>query len=157
MVQPPATLGSLLRRLVDHLDGAVEQAYADAGLDYRPRFTPIVRTLLSDGPVTIRLLAARTGVTHSAASQTVAQMVERGLVSLQTGQDARERIVALTPAGENLVPQLEAFWRATESAARTLDDDLGQPLAGVLAAALDALDRRSFTDRLNSVQTKVSP
>jgi DNA-binding MarR family transcriptional regulator len=157
MVHSPATLGTLLRRLVDHLDGAVEQAYADAGLDYRPRFTPIVRTLAERGPATIRTLSGRTGVTHSAASQTVAQMVERGLVSLQTGQDARERIVTLTPAGETLVPQLETFWRATEAAARTLDDDVGQPLAEVLTAALAALDRRSFTDRLSSVQTRVSP
>lgn len=156
MSRSAATLGTLLRRLVDQLDGAVQEAYADAGLDYRPRFTPIVRALLSHGPATIRTLSARTGVSHSAASQTIAEMSERGLVSLKKGQDARERIVALTPAGETLVPRLEECWRATELAARTLDEDLGQPLATVLVAALAALDRRSFTDRLRSVQTKAS-
>jgi MarR family transcriptional regulator, organic hydroperoxide resistance regulator len=153
MTLTSGTLGALLRRLIDHLDGAVEQAYGDAGLDYRPRFTPIVRTLLSDGPATIRILSARTGVSHSAASQTVAQMSERGLVSLKTGRDARERIVALTPAAIEMIPRLEACWRATEAAARTLDDDLGQPLTAVLDAALEALERRPFTERLKSVDT----
>ena len=29
-------LGTQLRHLIELLDGAVQQAYADAGLDYRP-------------------------------------------------------------------------------------------------------------------------
>lgn len=148
MTFPTSTLGALLRRLTDHLDGAVQQAYADAGLDYRPRFTPIVRALIAEGPATIRALSHRTGVTHSAASQTVSQMAERGLVVLSPGQDARERIVALTPAARALLPRLEEFWTATEAAARTLDRDIGQSLPDVLTQALDALERRSFADRI---------
>jgi DNA-binding MarR family transcriptional regulator len=76
------THGVLLRRLIEHLDGAVEQAYVDAGLDYRPRFTPILRALLNDGPASLRTLSARTGVTHSAVSQTVSQMAARDWDSL---------------------------------------------------------------------------
>lgn len=148
MTLPTLTLGTLLRRLIDHLDGAVEQVYVDAGLDYRPRFTPIVRALAANGPSTLRELSARTGVTHSAVSQTVAQMVDRSLVSLKTGEDARERIAALTPAAHALLPRLEAFWSATERAARSLDDDLGQPLEPLLLQALAALERRPFAERI---------
>lgn len=148
MTSPAPTLGTLLRRLIEHLDGAVEQVYVDAGLDYRPRFTPIVRALAADGPATLRGLSTRTGVTHSAVSQTVAQMVDRGLVSLQTGEDARERIAALTPAAQALLPRLQAFWSATERAARSLDDDLGQPLEPLLLQALAALERRPFAERI---------
>lgn len=148
MYYPRPTLGTLLRRLIEHLDGAVEASYAGDGLDYRPRYTPIVRALVRDGPATIRELADRTGVSHSAASQTVAQMAERALVTLTPGTDARERIVAAAPALEAMLPRLERRWAATEAAARSIDADLELPLADVVAQALDALERQPFADRI---------
>lgn len=142
------TLGTLLRRLIEQLDSALEASYAEDGLDYRPRYTPIVRTLVKSGPATIRDLAARTGVSHSATSQTIAQMAERGLVTLTTGTDARERIVALSDAALAMLPRLERRWAATEAAARSIDTDLGLPLADVVTQALAALERQSFADRI---------
>ena len=43
MTRVDSSLGTLLRTLIDALDGDVERAYAQAGLDFRPRFTPVVR------------------------------------------------------------------------------------------------------------------
>lgn len=149
------THGVLLRRLIDHLDGAVEQSYVDAGLDYRPRFTPILRALLNAGPASLRTLSAQTGVTHSAVSQTVSQMASRGWVSLEPGVDARERIVALTPFALERLPMLERCWAATAAASAALDADIGQPLAEVLGRALEALDRQSFHDRLAAAETSL--
>ncbi len=149
MVHSLRTHGVLLRRLVEHLDGAVEQLYVDAGLDYRPRYTPVVRALLNDGPATLRALSNRTGVTHSAVSQTVAQMAARGWVSLEAGTtDARERIVDLTPFAHERLPILERCWAATDAASESLDRDIGQPLADVLVQALEALKRRPLSARL---------
>lgn len=142
------THGVLLRRLIDHLDGAVEQTYADAGLDYRPRFTPILRALLNSGPATLRALSRLTGVSHSAVSQTITQMAARGWVSLEAGADARERIVTLTPFTMERLPRLEQCWAATDAASRSLDEDLGQPFADILIRALEALERRPLADRL---------
>lgn len=144
------THGVLLRRLIEHLDGTVEQLYVHAGLDYRPRYTPIVRALLNDGPTTLRGLSTRTGVTHSAISQTVAQMAARGWVALEPGTDARERIVTLTPFALERLPLLERCWAATDVASRSLDEDIGQPLADVLVEALDALQRKPLADRLTA-------
>ncbi len=144
------THGVLLRRLIEHLDGAVEQLYVEAELDYRPRYTPIVRALLNEGPATLRALSTRTGVTHSAISQTVAQMAARGWVVLETGSDARERIVSLTPFALERLPLLERCWAATDAASRSLDEEIGQPLADVLLGALDALQRKPLTERLTA-------
>lgn len=142
------TLGTRLRHLLELLDGAVEQAYADAGLDYRPRYTPVVRALLALGDASIRTIAARAGVTHSAASQTVAQMAERGLVTLAPGRDGRERIVALTPAARAMVPALERQWAATNAAAHALDDELAHSLLAVVDQAIAALERTPFAARI---------
>ena len=143
-----ATLGTLLRHLLEQLDGAVEEAYAAAGLDYRPRYTPVMRALHALGPAAIRAISYHAGITHSAVSQTVSQMTARGLVRLQTGDDARERIVALTKAGTMILPKLAQQWAATEAAARSLDADLPTPLTELVRQAIAALETRSFGARI---------
>jgi DNA-binding MarR family transcriptional regulator len=142
------TLGTLLRHLIELLDGAVEQAYVDAGLRYRPRYTPVVRALQALGPASIRAISLHAGVTHSAASQTVAQMVKDGLVELQPGADARERTVALTPLARRMLTALERQWAATNAAAHQLERELSAPLSELLSEAIEALERRPFGERI---------
>jgi DNA-binding MarR family transcriptional regulator len=148
MATPAATLGTLLRHLIDILDGAVDEAYVQAGLDYRPRYTPIMRVLLERGPSSIRSIASSAGMTHSAVSQTVAQMVKRGLVKIKTGGDAREHIVVLTPAAKAMVPALQRQWAATTAAVRTLDAELSAPLSDLLRETIDVLEATPFADRI---------
>jgi hypothetical protein len=82
-----------MRHVLELLDGDVARVYADLGVpDYRPRYSPVVRALVALGPLSIRDLAGAVGVTHSAASQTAAQMARHGLLTLETGTDARQRI-----------------------------------------------------------------
>lgn len=157
MVSPTPTLGTLLRHLIEHLDGAVEATYRRAGLDYRPRYTPVVRALVALGPVSIRAIAQRAGVTHSAASQTVSQMVKEGLAELHPGTDGRERIVALTPRAQAMLPALEGHWRAVNAAADRLDRDLSAPLSGVLVEAIAALERRPFGTRIEDAAAGTRP
>lgn len=142
-------LGTLLRHVLDVLDGDVAAVHQRLGLtDYRPRYSPVVRALVADGPLPIRDLAARVGVTHSAASQTVAQMRRAGLVDLSPGADARHRIVTLTDRARALLPAIEAEWAATTTAVRHLDTELPVPLADELYAVLAALRRRPLRDRI---------
>ncbi|HEX8063651.1 MAG TPA: MarR family transcriptional regulator [Allosphingosinicella sp.] len=143
-------LGTLLRHLVDLLDGDVEAVYRARGLDCRSRFTPVIRHLESAGPSSIRQIALASGLTHSAISQTVAEMLKKDLVTSITGRDARERIISFTPAGEALLPALHAIWEAIWAAADDLSADIGQPLGEVLERAIDAVRARPFRDRILS-------
>ncbi|GAA3569376.1 helix-turn-helix domain-containing protein [Nonomuraea rosea] len=148
-------LGTLLRHVHELMDGAIADAYAgtyaELGLpDYRPRYSPIVRTLVSRGPMAIRDLARAIGVTHSAASQTVIQMRRHGWVTMEKGADARHRIVHLTEQARAALPVIEAEWAATEQAVRELDAELPVPLADVLRATLEALERRPFRERIEA-------
>jgi len=152
-VHTAASFGTALRRLIDHLDGALEQAYRNDGIDFRPRYTPVVRALVADGPQGIRALADRIGVSHSAVSQTVSQMAAAGIVAVTRGEeDARQRIVALTRTGQALLPRLEDHWHAARIATASLDTETGGMLVEVINRANAALDRRPFADRLASVR-----
>ena len=148
------TLGTLLRHLTELLDGDAEAAYREAGLVYRPRYTPVVRLLTAQGPSTIRAISIYGGISHSAASQTVTEMVKRGLVRSVPGKDARERIIRLTKAGEALLPQLEKQWEATNAAAEQLSEEIGIPLEDALAKAIAAVESRSFLDRINEQKAR---
>lgn len=142
-------LGTLLRHVHELLDGAVADVYAELGMpDYRPRFSPVIRSLVAGGPMPIRDIARVVGVTHSAASQTVLHLRRAGLVSLETGPDARQRIVHLTAKARAALPVIEAEWQATGRAAADLDADLPVPLADVLTAVVEALEQRSFRRRI---------
>ncbi|WP_380046303.1 MarR family winged helix-turn-helix transcriptional regulator [Kribbella deserti] len=135
--------------MLELLDGDVAKVYDEQGLaDYRPRFSPVVRALLAEGPLSIRALALAVGVTHSAASQTVNQMARAGFVALTRGADARQRIVRLTERTRELLPVIEAEWDATEAAMAELDQELSVPLAQVLAEIESALEKRSFAARI---------
>jgi DNA-binding MarR family transcriptional regulator len=125
------------------------KVYLELGLpEYRPRFSPIVRTLVADGPLSIRELAKAVGVTHSAASQTVAQLTKGGLVTLEPGEDARQRIVHLTDKTRELLPTIEAEWQATKAALAELDAELTAPLGQVLGEIVVAVTRRPFRERI---------
>ncbi|WP_248960046.1 MarR family winged helix-turn-helix transcriptional regulator [Sphaerisporangium perillae] len=144
-------LGTRLRHLLDRLDAGVAAVYTDLGLDgFRPRYTPTLRTLATGGPSSIRDLGRAIGVTHSAASQTVAQLAKEGLVTLSPGADARQRIVSLTPKAESLMPLLDKEWTATSAAAAELDAELPYPLSRLIDETLEALNRRPMHARITT-------
>ncbi|QSB17349.1 winged helix DNA-binding protein [Natronosporangium hydrolyticum] len=127
----------------------IARLYADRGVvGVRPRFSMALIRLHHLGPMTIRALAHEVDVSHSAMSQTITVMRREGLVSAGAGDDARTRLVSLTALGRELVPLLEAEWRATESALAELDAQVPYPLARVVADLAEALAHRSFYDRV---------
>lgn len=143
-------LGTQLRHLIELLDGAVQQSYVEAGLDYRPRYTPVMRALAQQRSATIGELAQMAGITQPAATQTVALMKKEGLlVVVAGGEDARRREVRLSQQGEAMLPRLQACWQATKRAADGLDADLPFPLSECLAQAIAMLEQRSFGERIH--------
>lgn len=138
-----------LRDLLDAMDAEIARLYAERGVTgIRPRFTmPLIR-LNHRGPMTIRELAESTDVTHSAMSQTVAALRREGLVCSVPGDDARTRRVTLTKRAGEIVPFLEAEWRATEAAVAEVDAEIPYPMTRVVRDVEAALARRSFHNRI---------
>jgi DNA-binding MarR family transcriptional regulator len=148
-VETFAGLGTRMRHVLELLDGDVGGVYADLGVtDYRPRFSPVVRALVALGPLSIRDLAGAIGVTHSAASQTAAQMARDGLLTLEPGADARQRIARLTDRARDLLPLIEAEWAATDAAAAELEAELPAALGDILMAAERAVVSRPMRTRI---------
>jgi DNA-binding MarR family transcriptional regulator len=149
-------LGTQLRHLLELLDGAVEAAYAAAGLRYRPRYTPVMRALIAREPSTIGQIAEAAKITQPAATQTVALMVKEGLLVSESGPvDGRQRLIRLSPRGRVMLPRLRACWQATQMAADNLDASLQRPLSQSLDEAIAALDVDSFDSRIAKARMRL--
>lgn len=150
-------LGTKLRHLIELLDGAVEEAYASAGLRYRPRFTPVMRALMVCEPSTIGQIAEAAKITQPAATQTVALMIKEGLLASEPGPvDGRQRLIHLSPRGRAMLPRLRECWQITQMAADSLDASLSRPLSQLLDEAIAALDAKSFGNRMAKARTQLS-
>lgn len=146
------TLGTQLRHLIELLDGAVQRNYAEMGLTYRPRYTPIMRGLMAYKTLSLGELAQYAGITQPAASQTAALMIADGLVQIIPSVDGRQKLMRLSSEGRAIAEELERAWAYTAVAAESLDHELPMPLTEILAAAINALEVNSFDDRIRSAR-----
>jgi DNA-binding MarR family transcriptional regulator len=141
-----------LRLLLSAMDDDIARLYADAAIDgIRPTHVMELLRLHARGPMTITELAASVRLTHSAVSQKVAALRKAGLVRTVPGSDARTKRVALTAKSRALTARLAAEWQATERALAELEAELPYPLSRVVTDIEQALERRSFHDRISAL------
>lgn len=151
------THGTQLRHLIELLDGAVSAAYEEAGIAWRPRYTPVVRALMEREPLTIGQIAEVAGITQPAATQTIALMTREGLVAMEPGAtDGRQKMVQLTAQARSLLPELVRCWKATAMASQSLEKDLEYPLSQTLAGAISALERKPMVSRIQQARAELA-
>ena len=149
------TLGTQLRHLIELLDGAVQDAYIEAGVETRPRYTPVFRALAASEPCTLGQIASAAGITQPAATQTISLMIKDGLVSAKPApDDARQRLIRLTKKGRALYPKMQACWAATNLAANSLDQETA--LSAALASAIAALEAKPFAQRIADARIELA-
>jgi Mn-dependent DtxR family transcriptional regulator len=135
--------------LLAALDGELQALYDAMGEPFRPRFYPVVQQLRVLDSSTVGELAALTGVSQPAMTQTLTEMRRRGLVASE-----KNRRVRLTADGAALCARLEPVWLAVEAAAAELDRELSEPLGATIAAALSRLAEMPFGERIRSAMER---
>ena len=120
---------------------AVARVYDQALEPYGLRTTEysILSRLEVEGPAPVGHFAARLAMDRTTLAREVAPLVRAGLVAEEPGEDRRQRVLALTPAG---LARLEDARPAWGEAQRRVRDELGydrvQRLLGELRALLGA-------------------
>ena len=145
-------LGQLLRHMKDLVEGEADAFYAADGVDYRPRYTPIMRALAADRH-TVGELSEITGLSQGAVSQTIKLMERDDLISLAAGRDARRTVVSLSRRGLDLLDYLQDHWTSTFTVIEELEREIGVPLRRVLADAIERLEETGFGERLRRAKS----
>jgi DNA-binding MarR family transcriptional regulator len=138
-----------LRLLQASMDADIARVYTEAQISgLKPSWVMELLRLHARGPMTITELARSVQLTHSAVSQKVAAMHAAGWVRTTTGTDARSKKVTLTAKARRITGRLAAEWRATEAAIADIEAEIPYPLSQVVTDIAEALQRKSFHDRI---------
>lgn len=146
-------LGELLRYVGELVELGAEEHYREMHLNYRPRYTPVLRAL-NAGAETVTDITTSCHLTQGAISQTVGLMEADGLISRAALDDGRKTRLQLTPLGRKLVKKLEQHWIATFAAIDALEDEIGHPLRKMLTDTANALEHQGFSARLSKAKAK---
>ncbi|CAN5901907.1 hypothetical protein BH11PSE12_BH11PSE12_09340 [soil metagenome] len=131
-----AAIGARLRRLSENLDGDSTRVYAALGINFEQRWFGVLNQLAIKEAVTVGELAATLRITHVSVSQTRHSLEKSGIVASESDpKDARRKRIVLTPAGRQLIKQLQPVWKAFDEVSLELNAE-----AGNIAASLDRLD-----------------
>jgi DNA-binding MarR family transcriptional regulator/GNAT superfamily N-acetyltransferase len=138
-------IGSRLRRLSDTFTDSARQIYQLYGVDLDPKWFPVFYVLShEDEGVSTGAIAGQIGHSHASVSQIVKEMERAGVVTTErSAEDGRVNVIALSPAGRELVPRIRApYADVTEAVQELLAEnhaDLWRGL-GELEASLAARD-----------------
>ena len=108
----PCTCGRL-RRATRALTQLYDDLMAPSGL--RITQFSLLRTLAREGATRMSALAEVLLLDRTALSRTLDPLVERGLVAIVPGRDARTREISLTRKGEHALRGAEPYWKRAQN------------------------------------------
>lgn len=109
----PPCLCISLRRAARAVTASYDAAMEPSGL--RITQFSILRMLGRRGPISVKRLAAEAALDRSTMGRNLDPLERRGLVRITVGEaDQRERVAALTQAGEAAIAAALPFWRAAQ-------------------------------------------
>ncbi len=111
--------GSRLRRMSEYYIAEINKVYKAQNIEFEASWFPIFYFLHKREEVNLREIADQLQVSHSAISQLIKNLREKGLVATRPYEhDRRQIIVQLTPQGKVLMKQTQPIW---ESISKSMD------------------------------------
>ena len=146
--------GSRLRRLSEAFLADVNKIYASHNLSFDAAWFPVFYILSRQETVSIKDIADELGISHSAVSQLVSSLQQKGFIKTTTaGDDARKKVVAFTAKGKKLQQQVQPVWDALQKAMESLAQE-GEHSKNILPAIAEieqGLQRESVFDRVEDI------
>jgi len=142
-------LAHRFKRAMHLLLDQAEAAYAELGAPIKPRWCSTLSLLEREGPLAVKDVARRIGLSHPAVVQILDDMADSGLVRrVRDGQDGRRARLTLTPRGRRWMPALRRVWDAQAEALDGVLAGQGQHLLGLLERTHAELSSRGLAERM---------
>src|SRR3954452_13885660 len=104
---------SRLRRATRAVARLYDQALAP--FDLRTTEYSLLARLSADGPTALSPFAARLGMDRSTLTRELRSLQDAGLVVVCPGEDRRQRVVSIAPAGEHALAAARPAWLAVQA------------------------------------------
>lgn len=143
--------GSRLKRLSESFLSDVNAIYKKQKIGFDASWFPVFYILSKSKEVSIRHISNELVISHSAASQMVSSLQEKGFIKTATSKkDARHKVVTFTAKGEKLLTKIEPVWNALQQSMNELANESSQSkkLLEALTAFENNLKKESILKRV---------
>lgn len=140
-------IATRLQRLSDQIRKDGFLVYKANGVEFQPKWFPVIYTLHHKPVLSVIELAAEIGYTHPSTITLLKELEKEKLIrSKKDKYDERKRLIQLSDKGKKLVSQMQPVWQIIISAATELTDTQNN-LMKAITEVEDRLKEKSFLDR----------
>lgn len=140
-------ISTRLQRLSEQIRRDGLQVYKAFGIDFEPKWFPVVYALHMKSVLSVVEIAAEIGYTHPSTISLLKELEKEKLI--QSGRDKtdeRKRLIRLTDKGRALVLRMQLVWEVMVTALNELTDTENN-LMKALGEVEAQMKRKSFFDR----------
>lgn len=145
----PVVLDHRFRRMMEALLRTAQDVYDARGLEFRSRWASTFQLLHGESPLAVGEIAARLRLTHPGVIGITGEMISAGIVrAVRDGDDARRRMITLTPKGRRMAPELFRVWKELGAAQRERFLAAGCDILPILDKVDDGLEQHSLAEEV---------
>jgi len=140
-------LSTRLQRLSEQLrkDGAL--LYKEYGIDFEPKWFPVIYTLYHKEVLSVVEIANEIGYTHPSTISLLKELEKQKLIkSKKDKADERKRLLQLTPKGQELIEKMKPVWTVMSTILSEIADNQNNLLQAINEAE-NKLTHQSFLQR----------
>lgn len=105
-------IATRLQRLSDQLRRDGLQIYKDHGIEFEPKWFPVVYALYQKEVLSVVEIAAEIGYTHPSTISLLKELEKQKIIrSKKDRNDERKRLLQLTDKGRQLIEQMRPVWQ----------------------------------------------
>jgi DNA-binding MarR family transcriptional regulator len=140
-------IATRLQRLSDRLRKDGLSIYKDHGIDFEPKWFPVIYSLHVKPLLSVVELAHEIGYTHPSTISLLKELEEQNLIrSIKDTTDERRRLIQLTPKGSALIERMKPVWEIMITAFTALVDTKNNLMQAIIEVE-EQLEKQSFLQR----------
>lgn len=147
-------LSTRMQRLSDQIRKDGLQIYKASGIDFEPKWFPVIYTLHMKSTMSVVELSAEIGYSHPSTISLLKELEKKKLIrSKKDKTDERKRLLVLTEKGETLVIQMQPVWNVMIEALNSLTATTNN-LMKAIEEVEEKMEQQSFYQRAQSINRK---
>ncbi|WP_200837158.1 bifunctional helix-turn-helix transcriptional regulator/GNAT family N-acetyltransferase [Dyadobacter sp. 3J3] len=140
-------LSTRLQRISERLRKDGLQIYKENGIEFEPKWFPVIYTLQQKNSLSIGELAAEIGYAHPSTISLLKELEKEKLISSTKDKtDDRRRLISLTPKAEELIDKMKPVWGIMIAAMTELTDTTNNIMLAINEVDA-AFKKKSFLER----------
>ena len=140
-------ISTRLQRLADLIRRDGQLVYKACGIDFEPKWFPVIYTLHHKPGLSVVELANEIGYAHPSTISLLKELEKEKLIrSKKDKQDERKRLLQLTEKGEDLVGRMKPVWDILTRGIAELMDTPNNLLKAIVEVE-ERYEERSFFER----------